>query len=353
MDAHLSVSDGGGGEMELTEQIKSALLPMRGGSVYNAMLLLAEHVQRHDELVAAQWEYDGGVDARAMPDDRMDALCRRVRALREEIAGAAGKEWEAVQESGTSSRISITDALAALPDGHVGWAPELEPWFCAVEELAACCTREQLAYILGTRARFVPQTELDAANERIQELEDKLRYAEYALETMRNADANAADQRRMKMLERRVDAKTDEINALKRHARELEEQLEAANASYRAMHDAWVERNDTIGAMEKRAHELEESARNAEMRAERLERRAKKLEGQLAERNEDAEVGKAVREWKPKAGHIRAWIEQIRMIADGTPRYRMMWRKAPGREGHTCWHCSIADAIAEYNERED
>lgn len=83
------------------------------------------------------------------------------------------------------------------------------------------------------------------------------------------------------------------------------------------------------------------------------EQHVAELEARLAERDADSEVGRAIRGWKPKAGHIRAWIEQIRMIADGTPRYRMMWRKAPGREGHTCWYCSIADAIREYNERED
>jgi hypothetical protein len=173
--------------MTLVQDIEAKLADLEGSNypqvrdaLRDAMLLLAAHLQRHDELVAVQWEYDGGVDARVMPDDRMEALCQRMHALRAEIAGEAG-EVIAAEEEDERRRMdetrkavpetTIVDALAALREGWVGWAPELEPWFNAVEEMAACMTREQLAYVLGTRARFVPQAELDVAQERIVELE--------------------------------------------------------------------------------------------------------------------------------------------------------------------------------------
>ena len=158
-----------------------------------------------------------------------------------------------------AKRLDAFDQPTNESDGEPAccWSPRLEPYFSAVEEMAWRLTRDQLAYILGTRVRFVPQERLDAelavanttidslqeqlegawadanehadkANKRIKELEEKLRYAEYALGVMKDADdfdadANAAGQRRMKMLEERVTAKTDEINALKRQIRELED----------------------------------------------------------------------------------------------------------------------------------
>ena len=93
----------------------------------------------------------------------------------------------------------------------------------------------------------------------------------------------------------------------------------------------------------------------ARMRAETIAAQQQHIEvlnRRLAERDADSEVGKAIRELRPKKGHIRIMIEQIIMIHDGSPRYRMTWRAGSG-EWHTGWHCSSVDAIHEYNERED
>jgi len=367
--------------------------------VRHAMLLLAEHVQRHDELVAAQWEYDGGVDARAMPDDRMDALCQRVRALREEIAGAA-EGINLADASGVGIALLTPEEFLAREGGVVPQA-ELDVANATIDSL-----QEQLD---GAWADANEHAE--KANKRIKELEEKLRYAEYALGVMKDADdfdadANAADQRRMKMLEGRVDAKTDEINRLVRHARELEEEVKAANAAYQAMHDAWLERNDTIATLERRNHELAahlhtlcdetrmQSSRELDrikaLRAEVAEHRRQRdadmqreealksalqgvesrlrdvseargiaedkcevLEMKLAERDADAELGRAIRELKPNS---RDW--QIRVeceIGEETSRYRIVSDvRSPG----VCvvpgvWYPTLMAAINAYKKEGD
>lgn len=316
MDAYLSVSDTGGCEMELRERIGEV-------SLRDAILLLAEHVQRHDELVAIQYENDTYAGGYLMPDDRLDQLDERRDELRQQIWRETAPRLEEGQ-------------------GNEGYAAEL-----------------------------------DAANERVKELEEKLRYAESAMEMMRDAesfdrDAATQDQRRIKMLERRIDAKVDEINGLKREnaegrrlvaavvqregalkerVRELEEELEMANTAYRAMHDGVVGRNDTVAAMDKRIRELEAQVRDLGEERGIAEDKCEVMEARLALRDADAEMGKAIRELPIKDG--RLWVRFIYENC-ANPACRIVWcNRTHKRDATTAWHADYRDAIREYNERED
>lgn len=352
--------------MELRERIEEMLGEYPISVVLRrAILLLAEHLQRHDELVAAQWEYDGGVDARAMPDDRMDVLCRRVRALREEIAGAA-EGINLADASGAGIALLTPEEFLAREGGVVPQA-ELDVANATIDSL-----QEQLD---GAWADANEHAE--KAERRIKGLEEKLRYAESVSEMLRDAgdfDADAAtqDQRRIKMLERRIDAKVDEINGLKREnaegrrlvaavvqregalkerVRELEEELEMANTAYRAMHDGVVGRNDTVAAMDKRIRELEAQVRDLGEERGIAEDKCEVMEARLALRDADAEMGKAIRELPIKDG--RLWVRFIYENC-ANPACRIVWcNRTHKRDATTAWHADYRDAIREYNERED
>jgi len=71
------------------------------------------------------------------------------------------------------------------------------------------------------------------------------------------------------------------------------------------------------------------------------------------QRDIDAEVGRAIRELRPKEGHLYAEA-RIRPGGETPCCCRVSWR-TPGRDGvrNTRFYDSLADAIKEYNERED
>lgn len=166
-----------------------------------AILLLADHVRRHDELVAAEWERDNSVDARAMPDDHMDALYQRIRVLRAGIAGVAPDEIGYDKEEDWG-RMEELRKVTAQPD-MADWGQ-----FDAALE-------DRTANVYVGLDDYVPRAELDKANaayralsdtlternnaiadmdKRAHALEEKLEYAEYILGVMRDGKAFEHDE---------------------------------------------------------------------------------------------------------------------------------------------------------------
>jgi hypothetical protein len=73
----------------------------------------------------------------------------------------------------------------------------------------------------------------------------------------------------------------------------------------------------------------------------------------ISERDADAEVGRAIRELRPKEGHLYAEA-RVRAGFDTPFRCRVAWRsETRDGVGNTLFHDSLADAIREYNERKD
>lgn len=181
-------------------------------------------------------------------------------------------------------------------------------------------------------------------------------------------------------------------------------ELDAANANYRALYDALLERDETIGQMDRRIKELEDGAARAnelihlyKNQRDEYEREAAEcadvclaLEAKLkryetvdegASRAESAEVSRWLAEWvregvaksegeamrrqadealvgalrelRPKSGHLYAEA-RIRTGVETPFCCRIAWR-TPGRDGvrNTRFYGSLADAIREYKERED
>jgi hypothetical protein len=99
--------------------------------------------------------------------------------------------------------------------------------------------------------------------------------------------------------------------------------------------------------------DLLESCRRLDRELSCSKARIRILETLLAERDADAEVGRAIRELRPKEGHLYAEA-RIRPVGETPCCCRVSWR-TPGRDGvrNTRFYDSLADAIKEYNERED
>lgn len=284
--------------MELTKRILNLL------SVYlvpdeerDAFWLLAEHVQRLDELVAIQWQKDVCANDYSLPNDVLDGLWARQNELRKAI-------WD-------ETPLRLEDGIQQPPEQ----ADE--------EGVGPYKLHADVAALRGRGV--VSEEDLDAANERI---------------------------------------------------RELEAQLETANANYREMHDAWLERNDTIRKMDKRNRELEaELAEHRRMsshvatvmrREEALKKRVEELEhekyvGQVKgwadeyERDADAEVGRAIRGLRPRKGHISVTLT-VTVIDDAVSLARVTWEELYRAAGGAtaCYHgrgCVIP-AIAEYIKEE-
>ena len=72
--------------MTLEQRIDNILGPWpTPDSVREALLLLAKHLQRHDELVTLQRDIDAYAADRRMPDDALDSFEAQRDALRREI----------------------------------------------------------------------------------------------------------------------------------------------------------------------------------------------------------------------------------------------------------------------------
>ena len=257
--------------MTLEQRIDNILGPWpTPDRVREGILLLARHLQRHDELVTLQRDIDAYATDRRMPDDALDALEAHRDRLRQEI-------WDGTPILHLAKEAEADTGLPPLefkPMATYGWGPDaavkqmadtVQRWTVELSQRIAKDADGKMAAALREYG-FVPKAELD------------------------KAQAEVAEHRR---------------------------------------HVATV-----MG------------------REDALKKEIAELEARLAERDADSEVGKAIRELRPKKGHIRIMIEQIIMIHDGSPRYRMTWRAGSG-EWHTGWHCSSVDAIHEYNERED
>ena len=329
--------------MTLEQRIDNILGPWpTPDQTREGILLLARHLQRHDELVTLQRDIDAYAADRRMPDDALDALEAHRDRLRQEI-------WDGTPILHLAKEAEADTGLPPLefkPMATYGWGPDaavkqmadtVQRWTVELSQRIAKDADGKMAAALREYG-FVPKAELDTANERIEELQ----------EGASKADVGPLDLEAIESKAHRLMVATWECDKLSYtdQWQLTSRDVPALVAEVRRLH---AERD-------KAQAEVAEHRRHVATvmgREEALKKEIAELEARLAERDADSEVGRAIRGWKPKAGHIRAWIEQIRMIADGTPRYRMMWRKAPGREGHTCWYCSIADAIREYNERED
>jgi FtsZ-binding cell division protein ZapB len=93
--------------MELSKRIDNILGPWpTPDQVREALLLLARHLQRHDELVTLQRDIDAYGEDRQMPDDALDALeaqrdalRRRIEELKDELRGERERA-EAQNQSG-------------------------------------------------------------------------------------------------------------------------------------------------------------------------------------------------------------------------------------------------------------
>lgn len=229
--------------MTLEQRIDNILGPWpTPDQVREAFLLLARHLQRHDELVTLQCGIDAYAECRRMPDDALDALEAHRDRLRQEI-------WDGTQ----------------IP---------------------------HLAKEAGA--------ELDAANERIEELQ----------EGASKADVGPLDLEAIESKAHRLMVATFECDKL----------------SYT---DQWQLTSHDVPALVAEVRRLH------------------------AERDADAEVGRAIRELRPKEGHLYAEA-RIRPGGETPCCCRVSWR-TPGRDGvrNTRFYDSLADAIKEYNERED
>lgn len=252
----------------IEQRVKDALMWCDDPGITNAILALAREVSRPEEIVYLEDQIDANVQSRDVPDD---GLYRRLETLRRECGeGEAGSEGGYFGVGPAQERMQKTVARrrAALDtEPPCCWSGELEPFFSTVEEMAAVLTREQLAYILGTRVNFVPRERLDAVS---------------------------ADYRR-------------------------------AVAEGAAMAEKLSQSEDRLMDARKQVKEMEA----------------------------DAALGRAIRELRPKEGHL--WVEaRIRAGFDTPFVCRVSWRSET-RDGvrNTFFHASLADAIAEYNERKD
>lgn len=242
------------------------------------MLLLARHLQRHDELVTLQRDIDAYAECRRMPDDALDALEAHRDRLRQEI-------WD-----GTPIPHLAKEAEAELDAANE-----------RIEELQE-----------GASKADVGPLDLEAIESKAHRLMvatwecDKLSYTDQWQLTSRDVPALVAEVRR---LHAERDAAQAEVAEHRRHVATV------------------MQRED---ALKKRVEELED------------------------ERDADAEVGRAIRGLRPKKGHrhVELYIKSEGIGEWAITRYNIIFDKYDERIPCSV-HFSPIDAIREYNERED
>ena len=358
--------------MNLTQDIEAKLADLEGSNypqvrdaLRDAMLLLAKHLQRHDELVAIQRDIDAYAECRAMPDDTLADMDARRDEVRQQI-------WE------ETPLVDLGQCVAAVEEIRDAGREELIREVCGdltdeqrrslerVHEQIAGPYRELEADVAALRERgFVPAAELDAADKRAKELEEKLAYAEYVNGLLQ--DAEKFDRDENAELTREKDAEGCKIG-VDAHlyldygkwrllltgiprwlAHDIELRGGRSGIEFRLFNSGWP--GD---------HSLPASFNFVQVDGvEALDAkglRIKEIGARLAQRNADAEVGKAIRELMPKRGHHA--VSFVVSIGDAGNRYaRTEWldgqRGAPWESG---WQngddCEMA-AIREYNETED
>ena len=266
----------------------------------------------------------------------------------------------------------IIDAIASLPEDFVGWSPELEPWFSALEEMAACLSQEQLAYMIQTRTGFVPKERLDVAETKLKGANERaqivMRHFNEELARRRELEAQLAERvaevRRYNWgLANESQEYQERLGVAKKRIKELcEEQRKTASFWERIRIKAATESNARI-------HELEAQLAERDADAEVGRATPRLCDGprfgnffgkaetmEIAQYAADAEVGKAIRELRPKEGHLWAEVDVVSFHVPTTTAYAIQWCdsmahwKSPDT---TALHDDLADAIREYNERED
>ena len=357
----------------IEQRIKDAMAPYEDAPFRAAILLLAEHVQRHDDLVAAQWRFDRGVDMRRGPDEEMDELPLSIAALRAEIAGMPPEviEYEQDEERRRMEEVSakmarpttVRECIAeekrreAMEECHIppldfkpitffGSGPgaaerQADNAVYRWTEIVTKHIAEDMNGLMVDALResgFVPKAELDAAEKRIKELEEKLSHVEYVNELLQDAE---------KFDHAENDRLAHERDAAKKRIKELEKKTERAECAlsraYCAMSGGRISKPET-------PYEHIEAIYHSTVLGKIVN-----LSARLTERDADAEVGKAIRELRPKKGHHAV---SFTVTVCDTGRYaHTEWfddGKVEPRESD--WQedddCEI-DAIREYNERED
>ncbi len=258
-----------------------------------AFRLLAKHLQRHDELVTLQRDIDAYAECRRMPDDALDALEAHRDRLRQEI-------WD-----GTPIPHLAKEAEAELDAANE-----------RIEELQE-----------GASKADVGPLDLEAIESKAHRLMvatwecDKLSYTDQWQLTSRDVPALVAEVRRL-------------------HAERDKAQAEVAE---HRRHVATVMQREE--ALKKRVEELEHE----------------KYVGQVKgwadeyERDADAEVGRAIRGLRPRKGHISVTLT-VTVIDDAVSLARVTWEELYRAAGGAtaCYHgrgCVIP-AIAEYIKEE-
>ena len=296
---------------------------------------------------------------------------------------------------------NIIDVLAGLGNDFVGWSPELEPWFSALEEMAACLSQEQLAYMIFTRTGFVPKAELDAAEKRCKELMGKLygtsdtppvqpyhpMYAEQwggslwrgrpiteltreelmdalvvvpTLTFRADGSAKEAAEKGLEfVLKTNLDAAEKRAECFKTEAFEQKQRLAEERRFNLGLANESQEYQERLRVAKKRIEELCEEQRKTASFWERIRIKAAtesnarihELEAQLAERDADAEVGKALRELRPNrdSDTISFWLRWEQ--ADDPPKYAGVEYDYHGSRCGISGCASLLTAIRAYNER--
>lgn len=183
-----------------------ALIDRRHVAIVEALRVLAEHVQRHDELVAAEWRYNRNVDMRAYPDGEMDELCTKMRYLRAEIAGLSE---EAAEQEGEEVYV-LTEKGRALADSprarDVAGPEDFDEYLSGADNVYA--------------GPMVPKEELDVAKERIERLERELAERDRTINWQEGCISDKTD--RANELRRRVERLEKLVAALQTENQELE-----------------------------------------------------------------------------------------------------------------------------------
>ncbi len=290
--------------------------------VREAFLLLARHLQRHDELVTLQCCIDAYAECRRMPDDALDALEAHHDRLQQEI-------WD-----GTPIPHLAKEAEAELDAANE-----------RIEELQE-----------GASNADVGPLDLEAIESKAHRLMvatwecDKLSYTDQWQLTSRDVPALVAEVRRLHAERDKAQA---EVAEHRRHIATVMRREEALKKRVEELED---ERDDAKEQATSLASLARVSKALAAKRAETIAAQQQHIEvlnRRLAERDADAEVGRAIRELRPREGHLYAEA-RIRPGGETPCCCRVSWR-TPGRDGvrNTRFYDSLADAIKEYNERED
>ena len=280
--------------------------------VREALLLLARHLQRHDELVTLQRDIDAYATDRRMPDDALDSFEAQRDALRREI-------WE--------------ETVGRLAEGGAGQC-----------EAAADNAAESL--------------ELEAIESKAHRLMvatwecDKLSYTDQWQLTNCDVPALVAEVRRLHAERDKAQA---EVAEHRRHVATVMGREEALKKRVEELED---ERDDAKEQATSLASLARVSKALAAKRAETIAAQQQHIEvlnRRLAERDADAELGRTIREFVPKEGHLYADIVVTRYRPPTTSGYSVGWATPSGwrRPDTTGVHDTIAAAIAEYNERKD